>query len=62
MTSAQAMGGPAAAAALQHFDMYIGGQWRGAQSGERFETVNPFTGRAWATVPRRSPAWPSSSP
>jgi acyl-CoA reductase-like NAD-dependent aldehyde dehydrogenase len=42
--------------ALRHYDMYIGGQWRGAGSGERFETVNPFTGRAWATVPQAGAA------
>src|ERR1700759_5577925 len=42
--------------ALRHYDMYIGGQWRGAEPGERFETVNPFTGRAWATVPQAGAA------
>jgi acyl-CoA reductase-like NAD-dependent aldehyde dehydrogenase len=41
---------------LKHYDQYIGGQWAGAQSGERLETVNPFTGQAWATVPRSGAA------
>jgi acyl-CoA reductase-like NAD-dependent aldehyde dehydrogenase len=31
--------------------MCIGGEWVPARSGQTFETVNPFTGRAWATVP-----------
>jgi len=41
---------------LRHYDQYIGGQWVPAQSGERLETVNPFTGQPWATVPRSGPA------
>jgi aldehyde dehydrogenase (NAD+) len=41
---------------LKHYDQYIGGQWAGAQSGERLETVNPFAGQAWATVPRSGAA------
>ncbi len=41
---------------LKHYDQYIGGRWAGAQSGERLETVNPFTGQAWATVPRSGAA------
>src|SRR4051812_29743567 len=32
--------------------MLIGGEWVDARSGATFETVNPFTGEAWATVPR----------
>jgi acyl-CoA reductase-like NAD-dependent aldehyde dehydrogenase len=31
--------------------MYVGGEWVPARSGKTFDTVNPFTGRAWATVP-----------
>jgi (Z)-2-((N-methylformamido)methylene)-5-hydroxybutyrolactone dehydrogenase len=37
--------------ALRDYPMYIGGEWLPARSGQTFETVNPFTGRAWATVP-----------
>ena len=37
---------------LRDYRMLIGGEWVDAASGETFETVNPFTGRAWATVPR----------
>src|SRR3954451_19301784 len=37
---------------MRDYRMLIGGEWLEAASGETFETVNPFTGRAWATVPR----------
>ena len=30
----------------------MGGEWVDALSGETFETVDPYTARAWATVPR----------
>jgi acyl-CoA reductase-like NAD-dependent aldehyde dehydrogenase len=39
------------AAALKQCRMYIGGAWCDAQDGETFETVNPFTGRPWASAP-----------
>jgi aldehyde dehydrogenase (NAD+) len=32
--------------------MLIGGEWVDARSGAIFETVNPYTGEAWATIPR----------
>ncbi len=32
--------------------MYIGGQWVDAAGAETLETVNPYTGEAWATIPR----------
>src|SRR3954447_20490335 len=32
--------------------MLIGGEWVDARSGATFETVNPYTGEAWATIPR----------
>jgi hypothetical protein len=35
--------------------MLIGGEWVEARSGETFETVNPFTGQAWAEIPRAGP-------
>ena len=41
---------------LQHRKMYIDGQWVDADSGETFETVNPFTGKPWATAPLAGPA------
>jgi acyl-CoA reductase-like NAD-dependent aldehyde dehydrogenase len=38
--------------ALRDYRMLIGGEWVDAAAGERFDTINPYTGRAWATVPR----------
>ena len=35
-----------------HYKMYIGGEWVDAADGEVFDTMNPYTGRAWATIPR----------
>jgi len=32
--------------------MYIDGQWVNAGSGEQFESHNPYTGKAWALIPR----------
>ncbi|MGF1470224.1 MAG: aldehyde dehydrogenase [Rubrobacteraceae bacterium] len=31
--------------------MLVGGEWVDARSGATFESVNPFTGRAWCTAP-----------
>jgi aldehyde dehydrogenase (NAD+) len=36
--------------------MLIGGEWCEAAAGETFESFNPFTGRAWAEVPRATTA------
>ena len=36
--------------------MLIGGKWVDPASGEWFETVNPFTAKPWALVPRGSKA------
>lgn len=38
--------------ALTKYRMFIGGEWVDAASGESFETENPYTGRAWALIPR----------
>jgi aldehyde dehydrogenase (NAD+) len=32
--------------------MYIGGKWVASQSGESFESDNPYTGKPWALIPR----------
>src|SRR5215218_7873133 len=37
---------------MQHYQMYIDGSFTDSSSGATFETENPFTGRAWATIPR----------
>ena len=31
------------------------GQWVGARSGQRFETMKPMTGKQWAFIPRANP-------
>jgi aldehyde dehydrogenase (NAD+) len=37
---------------VKDYRMLIGGAWVEAGSGARFESVNPFLGQPWATVPR----------
>lgn len=37
---------------MKQYQMFIGGQWVPAASGETFETANPFTGQPWALMPR----------
>jgi (Z)-2-((N-methylformamido)methylene)-5-hydroxybutyrolactone dehydrogenase len=41
---------------LKSYRMLIGGNWVEAASGETFESVNPYTGQAWASVPHASAA------
>lgn len=41
---------------MKSYKMLIGGEWIYAAGGETFETENPFTGAAWATVPRAGTA------
>lgn len=46
--------GAGAAATAQdprYCQMFIGGEWVDAASGERFESINPYTGMVWATAP-----------
>jgi len=38
--------------ALTHYQMFIGGEWVDAASGENFDSDNPYTGQAWAAIPR----------
>lgn len=35
---------------LPHHSLHIAGQWREGSAGRRFDAINPYTGRAWATV------------
>ena len=35
----------------EHYQMYIGGEWLPASSGQTFESINPATGDVWSTVP-----------
>jgi (Z)-2-((N-methylformamido)methylene)-5-hydroxybutyrolactone dehydrogenase len=36
---------------LQQYQTYIDGKWCHAASGKSFETFDPYTGEAWATIP-----------
>jgi (Z)-2-((N-methylformamido)methylene)-5-hydroxybutyrolactone dehydrogenase len=42
--------------APRRYQMYIGGEWVDARGGETFESVDPFTGRVWADIPRAGAA------
>jgi (Z)-2-((N-methylformamido)methylene)-5-hydroxybutyrolactone dehydrogenase len=44
------------APALVKYKMFIGGSWVDAESGQHFETDNPYTGRPWALIPRGTAA------
>ena len=37
---------------LVRYRMHVGGQWVDADSGGHFESDDPFTGKAWALIPR----------
>jgi len=37
---------------MESFLMRIGAEWRNAANGAVFESLNPYTGRNWATFPR----------
>ena len=41
---------------MRKYQMLIDGAWVDATSGEHFESFNPFTGKAWALIPRGTPA------
>ena len=41
---------------VRSYQMLIGGEWRDAQSGRTFESINPYNGRAWAVVPEADEA------
>ena len=34
---------------MQHYQLYIDGQWTDAADGATLESVNPATGEAWCT-------------
>jgi (Z)-2-((N-methylformamido)methylene)-5-hydroxybutyrolactone dehydrogenase len=36
---------------VREYKMLVGGEWVDAHSGATFETVNPYTGKVWATAP-----------
>jgi acyl-CoA reductase-like NAD-dependent aldehyde dehydrogenase len=35
---------------LPHYPLHIAGQWCEGAGGRRFDAINPYTGRVWATV------------
>ncbi len=41
---------------LKRYQAYIGGQFVDAEGGAVFESEDPFSGEAWALVPRCTPA------
>jgi acyl-CoA reductase-like NAD-dependent aldehyde dehydrogenase len=58
MTAGRVADGPVrpdASVPLRRYRMLVGGHWVHARSGATFETVDPFTGRAWAEIPRAGP-------
>jgi (Z)-2-((N-methylformamido)methylene)-5-hydroxybutyrolactone dehydrogenase len=46
---------PATVGDLPHYRLYISGEWREGQSARRFDAVNPYTARTWATVAQAEP-------
>jgi len=43
-----------AAPEVQNYQMFIDGAWSDAASGATFESINPFTGDVWASIPLAS--------
>ena len=37
---------------MQNYQMYIGGRWFDASTGQNLDTINPYTGEVWAKIPR----------
>lgn len=37
---------------MKTYEIFIDNEWGASQSGEHFETQNPFTGKAWARIPK----------
>jgi len=41
----------ATATSISTYQMLIGGEWADAASGDTYESMNPYTGQTWATMP-----------
>lgn len=39
---------------MNRYQLFINNEWVSSDSGETFESVDPFSGKAWAVVPRAS--------
>jgi len=37
---------------IKDYQCFIGGRWRGAESGETFDSVDPFLAKPWARIPK----------
>ncbi len=37
---------------IRDYRCFIGGQWKAAESGETFESVDPFLAKTWARIPK----------
>jgi aldehyde dehydrogenase (NAD+) len=46
---------PARAPEVRSYKMLVGGEWVDAGSGQTFESVNPYSGKVWATAPEADP-------
>jgi aldehyde dehydrogenase (NAD+) len=40
---------------VREYRMLVGGEWVDASSGQAFESVNPYSGKVWATAPEAGP-------
>lgn len=41
---------------LPHYPLFIAGQWKEGATERRFDAINPYTARPWATVAQAEPA------
>ncbi|MBV9842475.1 MAG: aldehyde dehydrogenase family protein, partial [Sphingomonadaceae bacterium] len=37
---------------MERYQLFIGGEWVDPASGEWFESTEPYSGKAWAEIPR----------
>ena len=37
---------------MHNYQIYINGQWRDSASGNSFDSLNPYTGESWASIPQ----------
>src|SRR5579872_5139838 len=52
----QLIAAPPGVGEVRSYKMLIGDSWVEDPSGETFESVNPFTGKVWATFPKAGQA------
>jgi acyl-CoA reductase-like NAD-dependent aldehyde dehydrogenase len=46
---------PPDAGGVRDYQMFYGGRWVDAESGERFDSLDPYRGEVWATAPLAGP-------